>query len=65
MKNEEVISNQDALISQNNEESVDVIVDNVVMSSKNYLPVHKAQAENVVSLWGQMTARELVHGGSV
>ncbi|EFO64738.1 Hypothetical protein GLP15_5110 [Giardia lamblia P15] len=65
VKSEEAVSNQDTLLNQTNEESVDIIVDNVVMSSKNYLPVHKAQTENITSLWGQMTARELVHGGSV
>lgn len=65
MRSERIISNQATSFTDNSEESVDIIVDNVGMSSRNYLPVIKTQAETATALWGQTTARSMVHGGSI
>lgn len=65
MQSEKIASNQDAPPSQNTEESVEVIVDNVAMPSKENMEVAGAKNENFTALWGPMTAREMVHGGSV
>lgn len=65
MKSERIDSIQSTSLAENSEESIDIIVDNIGMVSRNYRPTIKTQAETATILWGQTTARSVVHGGSV